>query len=61
MGPEEPRGFQEVTFLRFHDNGTGWWWVVSLTHRPPLPAGILLPAASLARLAAGSNIGLINT
>jgi len=24
---------------RFRDNGTGWWKVVSLTHRPPLPPG----------------------
>jgi len=22
---EWPRGFQEVKFPRFHDNGTGWW------------------------------------
>jgi hypothetical protein len=20
-----PRGFQEVKFPRFHNNGTGWW------------------------------------
>jgi len=25
--------------LRFPDNGTGWWQVVSLTHRLPLPPG----------------------
>ena len=36
---EVPRGFQEVKTPRFRDNGTGWWWVVSLTHRPPLPPG----------------------
>jgi len=24
-GPEVPGGFQEVTFPRFRDNGTGWW------------------------------------
>jgi len=24
-GLEWPRGFQEVKFPRFHDNGTGWW------------------------------------
>jgi len=23
-GPEEPRGFQEVKFPGFRDNGTGW-------------------------------------
>ena len=25
IGPEWPRGFQEVKVPRFHDNGTGWW------------------------------------
>ena len=35
-GLERPRGFQEVKVPRFRD-GTGWWQVVSLTHRPPLP------------------------
>jgi len=34
------RGFQGVKFPRFRDNGSGWWYVVSLTHRPPLPSGI---------------------
>ena len=34
-----PRGFQEVKFPRFRDNGTGWRYVVSFTHRPPLPPG----------------------
>jgi len=34
-----PRGFQEVKVPRFRDNGTGWWKVVSLMHRPPLPPG----------------------
>jgi len=24
-GLDRPRGFQEVTIPRFHDNGTGWW------------------------------------
>jgi len=24
---EWPRGFQEVKVPRFHDNGTGWWYV----------------------------------
>jgi hypothetical protein len=24
-GLEWPRGFQEVTVPRFHDNGKGWW------------------------------------
>jgi len=24
-GLEWPRGFQEVKFPRFRDNGTGWW------------------------------------
>jgi len=23
--PEVPRGFQEVTVPRLHDNGAGWW------------------------------------
>ena len=36
-GLEWPRGFQEVTFPRFHDNGIGK--VVNLTHRPHLPPG----------------------
>jgi len=34
-----PGGFQEVKVPRFRDNGTGWWQVVSLTHRPPLLPG----------------------
>ena len=38
-GPEGPRGFQEVKVPIFCDNGTGWWYVVSLTHRPSLPPG----------------------
>jgi len=37
--PDRPRGFEEVTFPKFRDNGTGWWLVVSLTHQPPLPLG----------------------
>ena len=37
--PEVPRGFQEVKAPRFRDNGTGQWYVVSLTHRPPLHPG----------------------
>ena len=24
-GLDRPRGFQEIKFPRFHDNGTGWW------------------------------------
>jgi hypothetical protein len=24
-GPEGSKGFQEVKFPRFHNNGTGWW------------------------------------
>jgi len=24
-GLEWPRGFQEVTVPKLHDNGTGWW------------------------------------
>ena len=36
---DRPRGFQVVKAPRFRDNGTGWWWVVSLAHRPPLPPG----------------------
>ena len=32
-----PRGFQEVKVPRLRDNSTGWWKVVSLKHRPPLP------------------------
>jgi len=38
-GPEGPRGFQEVKVPRYRDNGTGWWYIVSLTHRPLLPPG----------------------
>ena len=38
-GLDRPRGLQEVKVPRFRDNGTGWWSVVSLTHRPPLPPG----------------------
>ena len=38
-GLEWSRGFQEVKVPRFRDNGTGWWYVVSFTHRPPLPPG----------------------
>ena len=38
-GLDRPRGFQEVKVPRFRDSGTGWWQVVSLTHRPPLPPG----------------------
>ena len=38
-GLDRPRGFREVKTPRFHDNGTGWWQVVSLTHRPPIPPG----------------------
>ena len=34
-----PGGFQEFKVPRFRDNGTGWWYVVSLRHRPPLPPG----------------------
>ena len=34
-----PRRSQEVKVPRFRDNGTGWWQVVSLTYRPPLPPG----------------------
>ena len=30
---------QALKVPRFHDNGTGWWQVVSLTQRPPLPPG----------------------
>jgi len=25
VGPEWPRGFQEVKVPRFRDSGTGWW------------------------------------
>ena len=32
-----PEGSKEVKVPRFRDNGTGWYKVVSLTHRPPLP------------------------
>ena len=38
-GLDRPRGFQEIKVPRFRDNGTGWWWVVSLTYRLPLPPG----------------------
>ena len=38
-GLDRPRGFQEVKVPIFHDNGTGWWQVVSLMYRPPLPLG----------------------
>ena len=38
-GPEGLTAFQEVKVPRFRDNGTGWWQLVSLTHRPPLPPG----------------------
>ena len=38
-GPEGSRGVQGVKVPRFRDNGTGWWQVVSLTHRSPLPSG----------------------
>ena len=31
------RVLRKLRFPRFHDNGTGWWQVVSLTHRPSLP------------------------
>ena len=34
-GLDRLRGFQEVKVPRFRNNGTGWWLVVSLTHRPP--------------------------
>ena len=37
--PEWSRWFHEVKVPRFRDSGTGWWYVVSLTHRPPLPPG----------------------
>ena len=40
--PCRPRGVQEVTAPRFLDNGTVWWQIVRLTHRPPLPPGIFL-------------------
>ena len=40
--PCRPRGVQEVKAPRFLDNGTVWWQVVSLTHRPPLPPEIFL-------------------
>ena len=39
IGLDRPRGFQEVKAPRFRDNSTGWWQVVSLTHRPPLTPG----------------------
>ena len=39
-GLEWPRGFQEVRFLRFHDNGTQEGGkVVSSAYRPHLPPG----------------------
>ena len=36
-GLDRPRWSQEVKVHRFRDKGTGFWQVVSLTHRPPLP------------------------
>jgi len=36
---DRPEGFQEVKVPRFRYNGIGWWYVVSLTHRLPLPSG----------------------
>jgi hypothetical protein len=41
-GLKWPRGFQEVKVPRFHDSGTGWCTVVSLTHRLPKPQEIRL-------------------
>ena len=34
--PKVPIAFQEVTVLRLHDSGPGWWQVLSLTHLPLL-------------------------
>jgi len=37
--PGQAQRVHEVKAPRFRDNGTGWWWVVSLTLRPPVPPG----------------------
>jgi len=42
-GPEDSGKLRFPDFVTMAqdggDNETGWWYVVSLTHRPPLPAG----------------------
>jgi len=37
--PEQAQRVPGFKVPRFRDNGTGWWYVVSPTHRPPLPPG----------------------